>query len=58
MIDICEKTKFYKQTLKSIVGFLQDPGFDPNQLIKFDPIQYEALTVYDFDCGLMQVALV
>jgi len=47
MIDLCDKTKFYKQTLKSVVGFLQDPGFEPNQVIKFDQIRYEALMIYD-----------
>lgn len=58
VIDPCAHASFYKQTIASVDGFLQDPSFNPSQTIRFDPFLYDVQEINKIECGEVQTSLI
>ena len=57
LLNICETTNFYSQSIPDITLFRQDPNFKANQTIKFEDFKYEALFIDKLDCGSVKTEL-
>lgn len=51
IVNLCESTTFYNQAIPDMDLFREDPNYSDQQVIKFNDFLYEALQIYQLDCG-------